>query len=52
VFCFWFFVFFQQRPTARELLKHKFIKGSKKPSVLIDLIQSRHVEKDLSDQDE
>lgn len=29
------------RPTAKELLKHKFIKGAKKTAMLVDLIERR-----------
>jgi len=31
----------EERPTAKDLLKHKFIKGAKKTSQLVDLIERR-----------
>ena len=33
------FFTFQQRPTAKELLKHPFIRKAKKTAYLVDLIE-------------
>lgn len=33
------FLFLLQRPTAKDLLKHKFIKNSKKVAYLTELIE-------------
>jgi len=41
----------EARPASKDLLKHKFIKGAKKTSTLVDLIERKAKFKDESDDD-
>jgi len=41
----------EARPNAKDLLKHKFIKGAKKTSTLVDLIERKAKFKDESEDD-